>query len=321
MLVLTRYRGGVYDEVIAGVFNKCSLIMRSSICERRVCVEEIRRLWFGYSTYNPSEYAMTLYNERITGLVFAYVRRDHGYIWICIDPEISSIPQILYDTVYSLLSWSKHRLSLERISDVRINCGYEYSRLCRITEEITGSLLKKYSVVLMVYKDPVDKFLIKPPSGVLVRKAARDDIPGIVDVWNNAFREYEWFEEWSIDDAYNWYSTRKDLIVYVAVDERNGRILGYVEGEIRESYRGKCGYVYTLAVHPIAQGRGLGKFLLRYISNILNEIGVQEVYLDAVKDVVNYYLRQGFRIVSRQTYITTTLNNLPSRPVTIHSLQ
>ncbi len=51
MIVITGYQGGAYDEDLASVYNKC-MSVRGFIAERTVSAEEIRRLWFEYSTFS-----------------------------------------------------------------------------------------------------------------------------------------------------------------------------------------------------------------------------------------------------------------------------
>ena len=113
------------------------------------------------------------------------------------------------------------------------------------------------TVTLMEYKAEFLEPMVR--QDIVVRKGSLDDIPGVVEVWNKAFRKYSWFEEWSIDDAIKWYTSRK-LLLYIAIDRETDKIVGYVDAEKRLGFDGNLyGYIYTLAVHPETQGRGIGK--------------------------------------------------------------
>ncbi len=312
MLIVAGYRGGPLDREIARVYNVCMSI-RGFIAEKQVSPEEIRRLWFEYSTFDPEEFAMVVDNGRVYGLVFARVGMGFGRIWLCIDPWLPR--HYLLETISYLLSWARHRLSRERVCVVKIGCGYEYSGFHCLLREVVGLGLENATVMLMEYSGGSRKYSVHP--GIIVREGSMDDIPGVVEVWNSAFRRYSWFEEWRIEDALRWYSTRK-LMLYVAVDRETNRVIGYVDAELRRGFDGNTyGYIYTLAVHPDMQGKGVGKTLLQYMVNILSRRGVKSIYLDAIHGLENYYARQGFRIISRSIVSIVEIGRLPSHTPSI----
>ncbi len=245
MLILTGYRGGHLDQEIARVYNMCMSI-RGFIAERQVSPEEIRRLWFEYSTFNPEEFAIALGNGRVYGLMFAIAGSVIGRIWLCIDPYLPKY--YLLEAISSLLSWARHRLSRERVCVVRIGCGYEYSMFHCLLREVVGLGIEATIVTLMEYSGESREASVS--QDIVVREGTLDDIPGVVEVWNSAFRRYSWFEEWSLEDALRWYSNRKPML-YVAVDRGTNKVIGYVDAELRRGFDGNTyGYIYTLAVHP-----------------------------------------------------------------------
>ncbi|MCD6488518.1 MAG: GNAT family N-acetyltransferase [Desulfurococcales archaeon] len=254
MRIIVGYQGGSLDQELVRVYNSCMSI-RGFAADRTMSVDEIRRLWFEYSTFDPEEFAIAVDNNRVYGMVFARVPGWIGWIWLCIDP---SLPQYyLLETLYSLLSWARYRLACKRVCVARINCGYEYSQLYNMLRGIIGLGVEATTVTLMEYKAEFLEPMVR--QDIVVRKGSLDDIPGVVEVWNKAFRKYSWFEEWSIDDAIKWYTSRK-LLLYIAIDRETDKIVGYVDAEKRLGFDGNLyGYIYTLAVHPETQGRGIGK--------------------------------------------------------------
>ena len=212
MKVVVGYRGGLLDSEVVRVHNAC-VSVRGFVAGRTMSVGEVRELWFGYGTFDPGEFALASGGGRVYGMAYAVASKPVGRVWVCADP---SLPQYcLLEVLRVLLSWARFRLVRERVFVARIDCGYGHSRLYSMVRQITGLGPEATSLTLMEYGGgPAE-----PPkcADVDVRVGSLSDIPGVVEVWNKAFRKYSWFEEWSVDDAVKWYSTRK-LTLYVATD-------------------------------------------------------------------------------------------------------
>ncbi len=54
--------------------------------------------------------------------------------------------------------------------------------------------------------------------------------------------------------------------------------------------------VWDVVVHPVWQGSGLGKELMKYVLELLRTMRVQRVTLFADPGVVDFYLRQGWTL-------------------------
>ena len=305
MRIIVRYCGGMLDSEVVRVYNAC-VAVRGFVAGRTMSVGEVRELWFGYSTFELEEFALALGDGRVYGMVFAVASCPVGRVWVCVDPALPKY--CVLKVLRALLSWARFRLVRERVFVASIDCGYEHSRLHSMVREITGLVPEVTSLTLMEYGGrPAE-----PPkrTDIYVREGSLSDIPGVVEVWNKAFRKYSWFHEWSIDDAVRWYSTRK-LMLYVATDRRRGEIVGYTDAEKRVGFDGSTyGYIYTLAVHPDAQGRGVGKVLLQHAVSELSKLKVKAVYLEAIPGLENYYAKQGFRIARRKRVLITNITNL-----------
>ncbi len=286
--------------------------IRGFVAERRVSVEEIHRLWFEYSSFKPDSLGFVVDNSRVYGLGYARVVYGHtGYLWLCIDYTLPVSHQ--KQALYILLSWARHKLLRKRVFIVKISCGYEYSRLYNLVASLIGTCTSVVDYTLMEYSVLEQKTLYHRvgDSKITIRRGGYRDIPGVVNVYNEAFKRYNWFTEWSVDDAYKWYSSR-DIQLYIAVDKNSGEIIGFIDGEKRIGFDGRVyGYVYTLAVHPSRQGQGIGGKLLRYFLDVLSRDGVREVYLDAIAGLEDYYVRHGFRIKRRYRLLVVPVAYLP----------
>ena len=54
--------------------------------------------------------------------------------------------------------------------------------------------------------------------------------------------------------------------------------------------------IWDLAVHPLYQGAGLGKQMIRYVIDELTEMDVERISLFADPDVVQFYSNQGWEL-------------------------
>ena len=54
--------------------------------------------------------------------------------------------------------------------------------------------------------------------------------------------------------------------------------------------------IWDLAVHPLYQGAGLGKQMIRYLIDELTEMDVERISLVADPDVVQFYSNQGWEL-------------------------
>lgn len=76
-----------------------------------------------------------------------------------------------------------------------------------------------------------------------------------------------------------------------------GTIDGKIVSSVMAGYDGHRGWVHYLAVHPSFQKRGLGRQLMEYAENALNEIGCPKIDLmvrNSNNDVINFYKKIGY---------------------------
>lgn len=87
------------------------------------------------------------------------------------------------------------------------------------------------------------------------------------------------------------YETYPDTFI---IAEINGFVTGYIAGFMTLEGVGR---IFSLAVHPAYQNRGIGSNLLRELINIFREMGLPEIILEVRSDNVKakrFYERHGF---------------------------
>lgn len=313
MIIVTGYRGGSFDEEIAGLLNKCKSL-DEAWAERLSSVEDIRELWFGSTWYNPENFAFILIDDRVRGYIWAWGSEGPGRISLCVDFSMPS--SILYNVVEALLSWARLRLEKLRVpSKVRIAAGYEHGYMHRLLREVLGLYPEYYPASIMVLEEPPKP---RKPEGYSLREGGLSDVEAIVEVYNEAFSHYDWFIPWRLEDAIKWYTMRKPYII--VVEHQNEGIVGYIDAEIRKGLDGSINaYIATLAVKPKHQGKGLGKALISTIASKLWNKNVERIFLDSIGGLEGFYGKLGFRIWRRQVSLLVPLSDLPSRNIMVVS--
>jgi ribosomal protein S18 acetylase RimI-like enzyme len=89
----------------------------------------------------------------------------------------------------------------------------------------------------------------------------------------------------------------RDDLFFVATDEG-----GSVVGTIMAGYDGHRGWIYSLAVYPTQQKRGIGGALLRHAEAVLDRLGCVKVNLQITETnagVVRFYEKHGYSVEPR----------------------
>ena len=303
MRILAGYKGGVFDERIVEIYNKTVNCMGEPVVRYR-SVEEFRSLWLNYSTYRPENMGILVYAG--TPVAFVYVSMPGDRVGIHLYYDTDQPDSIIIRADEKLVSWALWKAREYRASIAYVSAGCMYSPLYMFLSRLLPSRLLRCWGHSMIYSgEPME-----PPhvEGIVVRRAGPEDARYVVEVYNDAFRGYPWFEEWREEDAVKWYRSRR-LDLFIAFDEETGEAVGFVDGEYRVDGMGrKYGYVYTLAVKNKYRGRGIGKLLLRTLTNYYLTHGAYAVLLDAVGGVEKFYLANGFKILCRRVaYILHTI--------------
>jgi L-amino acid N-acyltransferase len=112
---------------------------------------------------------------------------------------------------------------------------------------------------------------------IVIRPATLADLPSLVDIYNYAVLETTAtfdLEAQTVAERQAWFAGHSPDVHPLIVAEEDGTVLGY-SGLL--PYRTKPAYRHTVElsiyVHPEAQGRGIGKQLMRSIIVRAQEIG------------------------------------------------
>jgi GNAT superfamily N-acetyltransferase len=146
--------------------------------------------------------------------------------------------------------------------------------------------------------------------GIIIRPAVLDDVDAIARVhvasWHGAYRGImpdELIDERTEDVRRTQWSSslqQPDRTTLVACDE-NGAVVGFASATVRPRLEGRFqSYLQTLYLLPDAQGRGIGRELLRDLSVRLLEAGVRNMALRTLRlnRARSFYERLGARLVS-----------------------
>ncbi|WFO74636.1 GNAT family N-acetyltransferase [Desulfurococcaceae archaeon MEX13E-LK6-19] len=294
------------DNGIALLYNKCRL---ASIAwaMRAKSVDNVRDM-FKSTWFDPREFALVMFDNRIVGCAWALIERNCR-IGLCIDPY--QPPWVVEEATRMLLAWARHSFEKRGARGVVTiggwdQFGFMYRLLRRILDGVL--LLEDYVATLMVYVGLKSKPSV--PEGYMIKRGSMSDIPRVVEIFNKAFSIYDWFHPWDLEDARRYFERYKPIL-YVAVD-RNGEIVGYADAMVFKAVDDReTGVVATVAVDPNHQRRGLGKALVATIVKELENKSVKRIYLDGVKGLEALYAKLGFKEYSRWIRFTTTLPSLP----------
>jgi len=120
---------------------------------------------------------------------------------------------------------------------------------------------------------------------IIIRKFQPSDFQWVIDIERKVFNEH---------DPYlymQFYETYPETFIVANI---NGFIVGYIAGFLAQEGVGR---IFSLAVHPAYQGRGVGGHLLKEIINIFRNMGVLEIILEVRSDNLKakrFYERHGF---------------------------
>lgn len=120
---------------------------------------------------------------------------------------------------------------------------------------------------------------------IIIRKFQPSDFQGVIEIERKVFNEH---------DPYlymQFYEIYPDTFI---VAEMNGFVAGYIAGFTAQEGVGR---IFSLAINPAYQRRGIGSNLLKEIINQFREMGVLEIILEVRSDNIKakrFYERHGF---------------------------
>ena len=120
---------------------------------------------------------------------------------------------------------------------------------------------------------------------IIIRKFQPSDFQWIIDIERRVFNEH---------DPYlymQFYENYPDTFIVATI---NGFVVGYIAGFLASE---RVGRIFSLAVHPAYQRRGVGGNLLEEIIDMFRRMGVLEVTLEVRSDNITakrFYEIHGF---------------------------
>ncbi len=102
----------------------------------------------------------------------------------------------------------------------------------------------------------------------IIRKFEPPDFPLVIDIERKVFNEHDPFF------YMKFYETCSDGFI---VAEVNRIVVGFVVGFLAQEGTGR---IFSLAVHPLYQNRGIGSALLKEIIDVFRKSNVNEVVLE-----------------------------------------
>ena len=120
---------------------------------------------------------------------------------------------------------------------------------------------------------------------IIIRKFQPSDFQWVIDIERKVFNEH---------DPYLYMQFYENYPETFIVAEINGFIVGYVAGFQASTGVGR---IFSLAVHPLYQRRGIGSSLLTEIIHLFKETTITEIILEVRWSNVRakkFYERHGF---------------------------
>ncbi len=113
-------------------------------------------------------------------------------------------------------------------------------------------------------------------------------------------------------DSYNQLCAIEGLsFTKVFIAEDRGGVLGFVETYVTWIAGHKCGVIYYIGVRPRAQGRGIGRGLVKHVEEYMKKLGVNFVLASTV--MTNRRSRCFFNKMGYYEYSTKELEGLLGR--------
>jgi mycothiol synthase len=154
------------------------------------------------------------------------------------------------------------------------------------------------------WPDGIETRTIRPP----------DDIAPWVELFNAAFADHATPLQLdaTVITAHWTESPARDEDLLLAADA-SGRLLGFSATEpqrLPDGGVGPRGEIWTIGVHPDAQGRGLGRALLRWGAGHLRSLGTETVFLS-----VNGRNPRALGLYESEGFVRTSTRDRWARPV------
>ena len=133
---------------------------------------------------------------------------------------------------------------------------------------------------------------------------ADEYLEGCARLFAGVFSREPWNEPWTLETArrrVREITSFPGSLGFVAL--LDGEVVGLALGGLWQEAEGRLFYLYEMCVKPEEQGTGVGGSLLGRLSEELESVGVEKIFLLTARDTPAeaFYERHGFRRDSRVT--------------------
>lgn len=131
------------------------------------------------------------------------------------------------------------------------------------------------------------------------RRFENDDLTAAAKLFQKAFLEAPWYEEWTFQQAYDRLAEQKNcqnFCGYVMFD--GDELIGIMSGRIMTYLDYKELWIDELCISSQYQGKGIGSLFLEYIKGQLNDLLVSKIVLNTTKSYLSdkFYAKNGFQV-------------------------
>jgi L-amino acid N-acyltransferase YncA len=139
-----------------------------------------------------------------------------------------------------------------------------------------------------------------------IRKATRDDVPAILEIYNDAVLNTTAsadYEPRSLESRYEWFEEheRDGFPIFVAVNDAS-EVVGWSSlSRYKERYGYRFSTESSIYIHPLWRGRGIGKLLMPPLIDAARERGLHALLAGISGDndaSLNLHAQFGFEKVA-----------------------
>lgn len=149
---------------------------------------------------------------------------------------------------------------------------------------------------------------------VTFQRLNEDQAPQAAAIIVDAYRDPPWNEAWTLDGAMARFVELSTTPGWLGVGAfADGTLLGFAVGLPHTSASGKGLYIPEIAVHPVHQGKRIGKRLLQVLEAEARSSGFSGAWLLSQSQgaAAEYYKASGYRQVERLKVYSKSLQQDP----------
>jgi ribosomal protein S18 acetylase RimI-like enzyme len=156
----------------------------------------------------------------------------------------------------------------------------------------------------------------EPAAGVVIRELELPDLAPVFALGQRLFTAEKWptlYRSWDQYELVHLFGSNGE---YCLVAEVAGRLVGFALGTLMVKYRSpwRYGWLLWLGVDPRWKRRGVGRRLVRRLTEIFIEENARMILVDTDEDnadAIQFFRREGFDNELRHVYLSLNLDTHP----------